>query len=371
MKTTLHLHLLKIKAAAGSGEAMAQLGTIYYQGRGVPADPVLAERYFRASADRGNPIGMYLLGSFFEHAKQERATALLWYERAAEAGVPDAQRCTADLYVCGIAIPQDLEKASYWYHKAAENDIPEAQFVLGEFYRTGKSTPVNHLKAYEWYQRSEANGYEPAGLRIRQHYPAGPKPTTASNARSGVRTDIPGPDEALPMDPGAFPAMLQEAEIRGCLEGGSLAAIPELHGMYQSAAINLFKLITDIEPEARQSAAFQFSRYLFAKGVEGVILWGATSDGNISVYFDPRHVTRKFETEVPKQFHQIVEDSMEVADFLFGAHQRWILAEQKANRDPDISREIGGLLRWMPLFGISWAMNNHLQYLTRSTTHHS
>ena len=87
----------------------------------------------------------------------------------------------------GKGIPQDRCAAAVWYTKAAEQGVPEAQFVMGEFLRVGDVVERDAEKARYWYERARANGYEPAAVRLRQMaalQPALVPPPTRPRART-------------------------------------------------------------------------------------------------------------------------------------------------------------------------------------------
>ena len=113
----------------------------------------------------------------------------------------------------------------------------------------------------------------------------------------------------------------------------------------------------------RETMVFHICRYLFAKGVEGVILWGGSKDGKIYVYFHHKHFTDKFETEVPAKYHSLVEDSMKTGVSLFKAHQEWVIQKQNAKAEIDLSKEIEEVIKWIPRFGIAFALHNKYQAL--------
>ena len=80
-------------------------------------------------------------------------------------------------------------------------------------------------------------------------------------------------------------AMIMEAKRQGWLQ--ELKFIPELIPIYHNAADYFLGEIEKCEPRMRETLVFDCSRYLFAKAVEGVILWGSSLDGKISVFFHP------------------------------------------------------------------------------------
>jgi len=81
----LRLRLLE-SALKGDAEAQFELGKNYETGRiGLPKDLVQAERWYRASAEQGDPYAEASLGLLYQFGKGVRADAvqaLMWYEIA-------------------------------------------------------------------------------------------------------------------------------------------------------------------------------------------------------------------------------------------------------------------------------------------------
>ena len=91
--------LEKLHRAAETGNVAAQseLGHIYMQGLGVPADD---------------------------------AEAVKWYQRAAEQSNADSQNTLGLMYQNGRGVPQDSAEAVKWYRRAAEQNHAAGQYNL-------------------------------------------------------------------------------------------------------------------------------------------------------------------------------------------------------------------------------------------------
>ena len=79
----------QLSAAAGSAPGQNNLGGLYRDGRGVARDYARAAKWFAASASQGNAAGMYNLGLMYElgqGVKADPVEAAVWYALAAEAG---------------------------------------------------------------------------------------------------------------------------------------------------------------------------------------------------------------------------------------------------------------------------------------------
>lgn len=81
--------------AQGNTRALNNLAILYYRGIGVPRDLGTARELWRQSAVRGHANSAYDLGASLlaaPSAPDDRSQGLLWLQRAAMAGQPEAQR---------------------------------------------------------------------------------------------------------------------------------------------------------------------------------------------------------------------------------------------------------------------------------------
>ncbi len=102
-------------------------------------DTATAFLVFRRAAETGNPAAQLELGTFYDPLTQparggfapEGARAADWYERAALAGVPEAQRKLGLLLAKGGAgLPADPAKAKTWLQQAAAQNDADAKKAL-------------------------------------------------------------------------------------------------------------------------------------------------------------------------------------------------------------------------------------------------
>ena len=68
-------------------------------------------------ADCENPQDCVNIGLAFDK-KKDYVTAKVYFEKAAEQGLPDAQYDLAILYHFGQGVKIDYQKAAYWYQKS-------------------------------------------------------------------------------------------------------------------------------------------------------------------------------------------------------------------------------------------------------------
>ena len=193
------------KAISWYGKAAAQknaiaannLGVLYRDGRGVPANASEAEKWFRIGADAGDINAQSNLAQLLEQSKP--ADALAYYRKAAEQGVASAQgrlgwlimKSGGDakeaaqwlnkaaeqgdaaaqnnlgvLYELGQGVDKDPVRAANWYQKAAEQGDAAAQNNIGVMYRDGAGVSQNMDQAIAWFRRSAQQGYTKAMLNL-------------------------------------------------------------------------------------------------------------------------------------------------------------------------------------------------------------
>ncbi len=98
-------------------------------------------------------------GDFAEHCvAQDREQAALWYRRAAESGLAQAQNNLADLYLRGEGVARDEREAFSWFQKAAQQGHTGARIMLGSMYAEGRGTAKNVQAAYEWISAASLQG---------------------------------------------------------------------------------------------------------------------------------------------------------------------------------------------------------------------
>ena len=81
---------MKKWAEQGNVEYQLKVGSIYYQGKGVRQDLVLARKMYQKAANKGDARGQGALGFFYEDGlgglKRNRTTAKEWYGKACDKG---------------------------------------------------------------------------------------------------------------------------------------------------------------------------------------------------------------------------------------------------------------------------------------------
>ena len=60
------------------------------------------------------------------------------------------------MYDDGRFVPQDYAEAALWYRRAADQGLVEAQALLGAMYELGRGVPQDYVQAHMWYNLAAA-----------------------------------------------------------------------------------------------------------------------------------------------------------------------------------------------------------------------
>ncbi len=176
----------KFQAAVDQGdpEALAIMGTMYYEGIGVPYDKEKAFQLNVKAAGEGRVDAQFHLAEAYaqrstktvdKNARDlEIGEARKWFTAAsagakpkAEAGDPVGQWILGEFYtVAWGGFPRDFVKSFAWLTKAAEQNVVSAQFKLGMAYELGYGVNPDPVKAREWYMKAAEAGHAGAATRL-------------------------------------------------------------------------------------------------------------------------------------------------------------------------------------------------------------
>ncbi len=163
------LDALEKKAKTGNSEAQYQLGETYFEALKVKQDLSVAKRWIEQAAAQKNSKAIYRLASMrftgtgFKadsiEGRELFARSLPGLNKLAAAGDADAQGKLGVLYMMGLAVGQDFEKAVELFRKAAAAGNVKAQADLAGAYLVGKSVTINPTLAGEWFERAAKSGH--------------------------------------------------------------------------------------------------------------------------------------------------------------------------------------------------------------------
>ena len=91
-----------------------------------------------------------------ENGKEQKAYEAFF--RSAKSGDVDSQMILGEMYLDGIGIKADHEKAFFWLSKAAGHGDVEAQYLLGFMYENGLKVAPNIKRATKWYTEAALQG---------------------------------------------------------------------------------------------------------------------------------------------------------------------------------------------------------------------
>jgi TPR repeat protein len=141
-----------LAARQGSGNAMFNLGTLYYNGDGVPVDDVQAYAWFWLASHAGSKPGIEAI------ARSE--------SQIRPAQIVDGKMLAASMLAEGSKVPRDAQAAISLYDEIGNGDKPAVQLQLAKIYMNGWGVPLDGAKADTYCHNAlkVAKDYVPAML---------------------------------------------------------------------------------------------------------------------------------------------------------------------------------------------------------------
>jgi hypothetical protein len=146
---------LQAEAARGSVQQEIALGAAYFVGRGVPRDEKLAAFWYEKAANAGDPEAQKQIGFFYQAGigvPRDPARAVAWYERSAAGGLASAKANLGVAYVWGNGVPRDAAFGMQLFHEAVAKGDGLGAFFLGEMYYFGIGAEKDTAAARHWYE---------------------------------------------------------------------------------------------------------------------------------------------------------------------------------------------------------------------------
>jgi TPR repeat protein len=159
--------LYRRAAQAGHPLAALRYGLALSEGNGVRKDLGAAQTWLIYAGKGGIAEAALALGDLSARMPPSRdkaanqynlATAVAWYDVAAQAGVASAQLKLANALLAGAGVAPDRPQAQRWYERAAAQGLPEAQYALGLFLTGGVSGATDPVAGYKWLVLAERGG---------------------------------------------------------------------------------------------------------------------------------------------------------------------------------------------------------------------
>lgn len=113
-------------------------------------------------AQRGDPQAQLLLGQACMEGRgtaQDPAAAVLWFERAANAGLAIAMNMLGRCHELGQGTAQNLELAAVWYRKAADSGLDWGLYNLANLLGTGRGVGRDEPAAFALYLQAARLGH--------------------------------------------------------------------------------------------------------------------------------------------------------------------------------------------------------------------
>jgi TPR repeat protein len=149
-------------ALAGDASSQARWGQFLYSGQGCPVDKAEAAIWFRKAADQGIAEAQYSLGLLYERGdgvEQNNTRAAHWYLLAATQGHALAQNALAELYHEGRGVAQDYAAALRWYESAADQGVASAAYNAGYLYFQGLHVKRDRDKARSLFEAAASSSF--------------------------------------------------------------------------------------------------------------------------------------------------------------------------------------------------------------------
>ena len=131
-----------------------QLGNDYLSGHGVNKDEKQAAYWYEKAADAGNPWAQKQIGFLYQAGigvPADAVRAVHWYQLAAAGGVVSAKTNLGVAYLWGSGVPKDAAMAALLFREAAEKGDGRAAAYLGDVYCLGIGVKQDKAAAERWY----------------------------------------------------------------------------------------------------------------------------------------------------------------------------------------------------------------------------
>jgi localization factor PodJL len=215
---------LRNAALNGNGAAAYEIGVRFAEGRGVPANPEQAARWFERAAGKNLAPAQFRLASLLEKGqgvKKDLAQARQLYLAAAAKGNGKAMHNLAVLYAEGIDGRPDYGTAAQWFLKASNMGISDSQFNLGVLAARGLGVEKSLPDSYKWFALAAAQGDKEAAKK-RDEVAAHLDAKALAAAQHAVKTFTPQPQPEEATTVSAPPGGWERASVPDAVGSSSL-----------------------------------------------------------------------------------------------------------------------------------------------------
>ncbi|MGH9394723.1 MAG: tetratricopeptide repeat protein [Terriglobales bacterium] len=156
--------------AAGSTSAEAELGQAYLFGDGVEQDVTAGLQHLRLAAEAQVGRADFILGNLYAHGfgpvASDHARALSYFRAGAGLGDADCEAQLGWMYGTGFQLHHDRAQAVRWYRAAAEQGNAVGEYGLADHYAYGRGVPKDLPTAEHWYQLAADQGHADAAYNL-------------------------------------------------------------------------------------------------------------------------------------------------------------------------------------------------------------
>lgn len=138
--------------------AQYNLGRLYETGKGVPQDVATAVQWYQRAAQQDLDVAQQHLVRIFRQGEGAVAPSPVestkWLERLAQGGNVPAMADLGTAYLQGIGVEKNAKIAHDWYLRGAARGSGEALYNLGLLYQSGYSGEPDYKRAADYYNRA-------------------------------------------------------------------------------------------------------------------------------------------------------------------------------------------------------------------------
>jgi len=146
---------LQVDAERGSIKEEVELGAAYFVGRGVAQDEKLAAYWYEKAANAGDPGAQKQIGYFYQAGigvPRDSAQAVRWFQRAVAGGLISAKVNLGVAYLLGDSVRKVPELAEQLFRQACAQGNGLAACYLGEMYIRGMGVQRDEAAGERWFE---------------------------------------------------------------------------------------------------------------------------------------------------------------------------------------------------------------------------
>lgn len=143
--------------------ALTLIGRLYLEGQGVARDRAKAMQWFRRAADAGGRDAAYFFGAAAlvgRDTVKDRALACAYLEKAKDH--PAALELLGEMALENEGAEPDFSKALGYFRRAAELGDSDAAYALALFYKNGRGVLADPAEAANWLRKASEAGHAAA-----------------------------------------------------------------------------------------------------------------------------------------------------------------------------------------------------------------